>query len=463
MDQEQQERLEKIRESKRKYAQKARARAKQEGALTKSDKKRETLRIIKQTIAGGNTHIDKLMKNEITLSSLNEYCVQNNCDLRLVQPHILEFLQNTPIQSSTTTSSTIDPLDSIFTIETFSKTRKSPYTIKNYLSHLSVIKELLHVSSNTQFVDLLAREPDKISDIIHRQYQDNSIPYISAIIFLIRNFDTIKTLVPESTLKYYLDNMKDLRDEYADLKMIHPDGLLSWDQIVSLRTKISDSDRYGLYHLLISLYTCVPPLRDDYGLVKLVPSFKDTNKEDNFYVIDTNMFYFNHYKTVSKYKPFNFIVPRKLQEVILGSLKRNPRSYLITKNYNFSDVPYKDGKLTNIIPKIFKIDHNNGLTINDFRHSFETYIGEYNIDFSLAEKRQINRIMGHNSDQRDFYIRENIRSKPLFKQNINEQDDIVQRISDKIGGFYDIGDKLIFYRPPPPIQKIKITLKNQPQ
>ncbi len=460
MDGEKLEKAERIKASKREYARKVREKAKLEGKMTKSDEKKERLRVIKQTLDGGCTHLDKLVSLNINLSVLTEYCDKNNCNLNKIKPHILEFLQKGQ-PSSIQPEPQSDKYDHIFTLETFLLHTKSPYTARNYLSHLNSIKQLLGSQSNQQFIDTLKNNPIDVCTQLNQQYHENVLSYIAPIIFLIRNFDDIKLFIGDEVLKIYVDKLSEYKQQFLYLKLIQTDGIMSWDQIVNLRTKIVPQYKYGFYHLLISLYTCIPPMRDDFGLVKIIANDTQLNNTDNFYVIDTNTFHFNHYKTHEKYKSFQFKAPHLLQDVILGSLKQNPRPYLITQNLNQSDQPYKDGKLATLFPKTFKIDHNTHLTINDFRHAFETYMGQFGIDFELEEKRWINQIIGHDSDQRDFYIRDQIRSKPLFKEKYDKSADITQRISDKIGGFYDIGDQITPYQPPPPIKKIKITIKRK--
>lgn len=441
------EKLERIKESKRKSAQKIRANAKQGKTMTKSDFNKERTRVIKQTVSGGSTHLDKFMPLKIDLSVLSDYCVNHNININNIKPHIIDFLTG---GQNTQTDANDDKYDDIFTLEKFMGMVKSQYTAKNYLSHINSIKQLMGYSSNKQFIEYVKNKPENICDKLNQEYKENMMSYISPIMFVIRNFDEIKQFVGEEPLRVYTEKLAEYKQYYDYLKMNKTEGILSWDQIVDYRTKIDPKFRYGLSHLLISLYTCIPPMRDDFGLVKIISDDSQLNDMDNFYVINTNMLHFNHYKTVESYKSFKFKVPIVLRDVIIGSLKLNPRQYLITQNLNKSEKPYNNGKLTALISSTFKLDHNTNLTINDFRHAFETYMGQYGIDFELEEKRYINQIVGHDSNQRDFYIRDHIRSKPLFKEKPEKNTDIIQRISDKIGGFYDIGDKIVPHQPPPP-------------
>jgi|UniRef100_A0A6C0BLX4 hypothetical protein len=455
-----QDKLTRIRASKRDSARRAREKAKQEGRRIDSDEKKERLRVIKQTIAGGDTRLTTLTSLKIDLSVLSDYCNQNNCNLNKIKQSIIEFLrENHHMDTHHAPQTSI--YDHILSLESFLTSTKSIYTAKSYLSHLNTIKHILNTPDNQQFITALNSDPKSVCDMLHESFKENIMAYLSAIIFIIRKFDEIKTVIGDDVLQFYVDALSQYKQQYLYLRSSQTEGNVPWDQIIDLKTKIDSQYRYGMYHLLISLYTCIPPMRDDFGCIRIITNDTQLNQTDNFYVIATDTFHFNHYKTVSKYKPFHFKTPEILRDIILGSLQLNPRPYLITQNLNRSDQPYKDGKLTALIPKLFKIDQYTHLSINDFRHAFETYMGQYGIDFDLNEKLMINQIIGHDSDQRDFYIRDQIRSKPLFKKNYDKSADIVQRISDKIGGFYDIGDQIVPYQLPPPIKKIKICIKKQ--
>lgn len=446
------EKLDKIRQSKREYARKMRQTAKTSGILSSCDKNKETKRVITQTINGGNTHVDKLKTLDITFETLLDYCETNQCDLSKVQPHVLKYLE-TPDLIDDNIEQNNTMFDNIFTLNSFIEATNSPITAKTYLSKFNSIKRIINTSSNSVLIDNITNQPELVCDQLHKTYHHTTTTYISAIIFVLSHFEHLKTLTSDKLINYYKDQVASLKSMYISEQLSKTDGVLPWDQIVTLRTKIAPKQRYGLYHLMMCLYTCIPPMRDDFGLVHIVEKTNQVNDKDNFYVMSTHSFHFNHYKTVDTYHSFTFIAPKILQDVINSSLMLHPRPYLITKNNNHSQEPYSDGILSGITKKIFEIDHNTHISFNDFRHAFETYIGQFGIDFTLEEKQKINTIIGHDSNQRDFYIRDQIRSEPLFKTDIDTKSDIVQRISDKIGGFYEIGMKVIPFRPQPPLKK----------
>lgn len=163
------------------------------------------------------------------------------------------------------------------------------------------------------------------------------------------------------------------------------------------------------------------------------------------------------------YGKFDFVVTDQLNDIIMGSLKKYPRDFLITQDDNKTNLIYKDGKLKGLIQRLFITDDGIHFSFNDIRHAFETYIAQFNIEFHVDEIHAINTIIGHNSEQRDFYRRDTIRSKPLFNPKFKydlainpEHSQLIQNIAYKCGGFYDIGDNIVPFLQ---IHKIKILFK----
>ena len=364
---------EKAKLAKRECAKRSRQLAKQKGELTPSDQKQEKLRLIKQTINGGNTHVNKLIKNNITLDTLTQFANQNSLNLDKVKPHIIEFLKSPDILNP----SKNNQFDKIFTKEYFDNISKSTSTTKSYISHFNSIKTLLLTNSNDVLVDFIINKPDIICLKIHDKYKKSTTSYVSAIIWLIENVQIIKDVISENNKKYYTDQNKLFKQMYP--KTNKTEGKLSWDQIIELKTYIEPKHKYGLYHLLLSLYTCIPPMRDDFGCVIIVENERqmniinneqitqesnyNENKHDdidqqinktyNFYVKNNHTFHFNHYKTAKHYGPIKFKAPTYLQDVIYGSLEQDPRLYLVTKDHNLDQQTYIDGTLAGITKKLF--------------------------------------------------------------------------------------------------------------
>lgn len=79
------------------------------------------------------------------------------------------------------------------------------------------------------------------------------------------------------------------------------------------------------------------------------------NKSTNPRMVKNNhTFHFNHYKTVKHYGPIKFKAPTYLQNVISGSLERDPRLYLVTKDHNLDQQTYSECTLGGITKKYLK-------------------------------------------------------------------------------------------------------------
>ena len=164
----------------------------------------------------------------------------------------------------------------------------------------------------------------------------------------------------------------------------------------------SDRDLYQMY-LTGSLYTLLPPVRNDYADMKVI-SFKDYNKlEDkkaNYLVIvgkSKKFFSFGAYKTSDVYGVKIVQVPATLNKIINKWLEHNKTGYfLISKQMK----PITDNGLTKLLNKTFSdTDKKIGSTI--IRH---IYLSEKYGDVN-DEKEQDSYVMGHSVEMANSYVK----------------------------------------------------------
>jgi len=146
-------------------------------------------------------------------------------------------------------------------------------------------------------------------------------------------------------------------------------------------------------HLLLSLYTYLPPLRADYFEVAINPT-PAKQKDANFVLLNTDpaTLTVRDFKTAAKYKEINHDLPQPLITTIQASLKTDPRHYLFvmptdrTRPYDrngFSKWANKELK------QIFKVP----ITLTTLRHLYVS-----TLDFNTTRARDLERIgnsMGH--------------------------------------------------------------------
>lgn len=175
--------------------------------------------------------------------------------------------------------------------------------------------------------------------------------------------------------------------------------VISWEEV--LRTR--DEQVYGSdFHLLLSLYTYLPPRRQlDYT------NFRVYTNPDDVPVFDHNHIhlYSNKYKEsyvfVSKYKTAKFYkgfydseIPDEFLKLVKYSFAKKPRMYL----FEMAKVggPYKlVNSHTQRVNRRLKAVFNNGaFTVNSFRHIFSTFLDTIP-NMSIAEREKFALKMGH--------------------------------------------------------------------
>jgi hypothetical protein len=195
----------------------------------------------------------------------------------------------------------------------------------------------------------------------------------------------------------------------------------SWDEILTIDKKFKlklkgvdkDSDEYKeLYqdYLIYSLYTIIPPLRNDYAAMtiytpKEYKAISEKDRKTGNYLVFPDKFVINEYKTSDKYgqivielKDYPNVVP-----ILKGWLKLNKtKMFLIDKKDSGEEVQMSPLKLTKRLNRIFKYYLDKNISTSILRHS---YLSSKYSD-TLKERRSDSEIMGHNLKQQDQYIKE---------------------------------------------------------
>lgn len=149
-------------------------------------------------------------------------------------------------------------------------------------------------------------------------------------------------------------------------------GWMSWDQIVERRDELADrvaelmEKKWGVelsaeeystvqQHLVLCLYTYIPPMRNDYGEVQITSTKRNKRKRDdgkqlNWYFMDAEVpegdeLIFNDYKTAKHYGSKRVKVPKKLADVVADSLQLAPRLWLLSGTGTPAEALGKDGTL----------------------------------------------------------------------------------------------------------------------
>jgi len=189
---------------------------------------------------------------------------------------------------------------------------------------------------------------------------------------------------------------------------------LSWDVVLAHEKRLHDETEQiikkkeltpvdwstVLSYIVLSLYTKFAPRRNqDYQFMKVVKTEKQAkDSEYNYFVMDSNKFIFNKYKTANSHGTQEFDVPKDLVDAIYLYLKVHPSN----KKTPFQFLVQADGSelpsvnsMTRILNKIF--GKNVGATM--LRHIY------LSSKYDVAEMNDDAEKMGHTSGMQHEYMK----------------------------------------------------------
>jgi len=169
---------------------------------------------------------------------------------------------------------------------------------------------------------------------------------------------------------------------------------IKWDDVIKARDALPVGTST---HLLLSLYTYLPPLRADYYDVTINPSaVKQRDPKVNFLLLPSTTtpatLVIRDFKTAAKYKEIKHDLPPMLVTTIEASLKTDPRHYLFVMPTDKTRPYDRNGfsKWANReLKQIFKVP----ITLTTLRHLYVS-----TLDFNTTRARDLERIgnsMGH--------------------------------------------------------------------
>lgn len=245
--------------------------------------------------------------------------------------------------------------------------------------------------------DALGRYVDWIKSM---NYPDSSkIGYNSAYLAFIKHSPTFREKYgdfKEDVINYQKQVTQQRQDDEKNGLLNKPPekSLLDsdWDAMVKQAS--------GQDHLMLMFYSKIPPLRSDFGRVRLVSDGQVTN-EPNYLNVDTGELTIGEHKTSDTNPIQNVKLPETLMEDVRVSLRTDPRKWLFTlgnKPYNHKDTFSKHVRDT-----LFRFSGKK-LGIHDLRHFFVTKFHEGSR--SLKEQEEFASLSGHSVTMSHRYRRE---------------------------------------------------------
>lgn len=203
----------------------------------------------------------------------------------------------------------------------------------------------------------------------------------------------IKDIMQKPLTELYNSNAGTLRQQNAFIEFIE-------------LCKIRDKLKYGsIERLLLSMYTKIPPLRADYGSMRIITNILDvenTTNDENYMILhkDLNYICLQKYKTFRIYGVLNIDLPNDLVDEIKKSIELYPRNYLFVSAK--SNEPYSDASFTKFANRLLKkITNNEFFSLCTLRHS---YISTLDLNMTGTDKTNIANKMAHSVDTQRKYV-----------------------------------------------------------
>jgi hypothetical protein len=216
----------------------------------------------------------------------------------------------------------------------------------------------------------------------------------------------------ESETSEKTDKQKTNWIDWKDIKKMSDDAYAKVKELSTKKVLTSKEAEHLLNTMVLSLYTCVPPRRNQDYLDMLVVKKWDEkmDKSHNYLDLAGSQFVFNKYKTAKKYGTQIVKIPNDeenpLMDTLAAYLKHNP-FYKAMKGKNPAPIPFlvsSDGtpfvaanSITRILNKIFGKKVGSSM----LRH---VYLSD-KYGKQLEEQKEDSAAMGHDLDMQRSYIR----------------------------------------------------------
>jgi hypothetical protein len=221
-----------------------------------------------------------------------------------------------------------------------------------------------------------------------------------------------------------------LEYEKHELTDKQKNGLVSQEELIKKRDELGNKNEGSPIHLLLSVYTYIPPLRADFDRVKLYKYPDRPNKEDdkttNFIIQNANKkmyLYLNEYKTSPTYSNQVILLPGELSKIIHNSFVKFPREYLFEtkQKLQYSDAKQFDKWANRVFNRVFKKD--GGLTIGLLRKIRSSSVaGE-----TMEVKAELASKMLHKPITQNIYLKTDLISEKESKDGETDELKVVKK------------------------------------
>lgn len=201
-----------------------------------------------------------------------------------------------------------------------------------------------------------------------------------------------------------------------------PEGLPPWSDFVGLADKFMETQgsKYGVNHLIVALYTLIPPRRAEYRTLiylkdapdwqphvkpKKSSALRDENGHPYNFIYPKDGSYemvLGSYKTDFRYGVYKALLPKELGDVIAGYIKKQKVEDNQVLIHTTHGKPLKENSFSNKVKYAIKVKYfKHDITIRNLRHIYIT--SNIKGRMTTNQKERIAQQMGHSLGMQDRY------------------------------------------------------------
>lgn len=301
----------------------------------------------------------------------------------------------------------------------FAEKKLSPSSIKLYVRNLEKLNDDQPLKTLT-----FLKDPAVIATKLEHYKENTKRGYLISIVstLALDKSNKAKQALYDSYYKMMMDKNKALKAAESENKMsdAQASNWLKWTDVEEkwnaleqrvntfIKQKEINESQYNtlLAWVVLSLYTLLPPRRNEYQMVQVVKSAAGLPTDTNYLDVDKSQFILHKFKTAKKEGVATIAIPEKLLEVIRIYFKYHPliQGKKITKATHIPFLVYYDGKemnQTNSVTRILNKIFGKKVSSSMLRHVYLS--SKYGN--TLEEMKQDSDAMGHSLATQKDYIK----------------------------------------------------------
>lgn len=280
---------------------------------------------------------------------------------------------------------------------------------RTYLGHLALLNSLVKGGTVTLF-----RSPERVFRLLKENYSSHFTrkqlmaslkAAISRVPAITAKFPTVAQAYKDLMAKDEEQSGTQRRILNGELSEREKKSWLPWKEVLEVQRREAAERPGEVDTLLISMYTLMEPLRQDFGDVRIVYSdaqAKSLPETQGFVQLDkadrtTGSLILRQYKTARKYGAFRRAIPAELVQEIWRSLDKNPREHLFGPYRNRNSFVQQTNRV------FCRLFGGRRVTVNTLRHSFIS-----GLDFNTktpGELFRTSKMMAHGISMQQMYRR----------------------------------------------------------